>query len=68
MKILLKFSRKFREKFRKLWKCGFVGVSGTEPSEASQNIKKINRKINGNLQNFENFHEFLANYDLKNLF
>ena len=34
---------------------------------SSDNIKKISRKINGNLQNFENFHGFLANFDLKKL-
>ena len=35
--------------------------------EVSENIKKISRKINGKLQNFETFHEILANFDLKKL-
>ena len=43
------------------------GVRGAEPPEASEYIKNISPKINGNLQNFENFHEFLANFDLKRL-
>ena len=43
------------------------GVRGAEPPEASENIKKISRKINGNQQNLEKFHEFLANFDLKRL-
>ena len=36
-----------------------MGVREAEPPEASENIKKISRKINGNLQNFEDSHEFL---------
>ena len=63
--MLSKFSRKFREKFRKFWKYGFEGGSGGGPPEASENIKKSSRKINGKLQNFETFHETLANFDLK---
>ena len=40
--------------------------SGAEPPEATENIlKKISRKINGKRQNFETFHEILANFDLK---
>ena len=38
-----------------------------KPPEASENIKKISRKINGKRQNFETFHEILANFDLKKL-
>ena len=40
VKILSKFSRKFRGKFGKFWKYGFVGGSGggVEPREASKNI------------------------------
>ena len=38
-------------------------VSWADPS----NLVKISRKINGNLQTFENFHEFLANFHLKKL-
>ena len=59
--------RKFREKFRKLSKYGLLRGLGADPPVASENIKKISPKINGNLQNFENFHEFLANFDLKRL-
>ena len=43
----------------------FYGVRGAEPREASENIKKISRKINGKRQNFETFHEILANFDLQ---
>ena len=43
------------------------GVQGAELPEASENIKKISPKINVNQQNFENFHEFLANFDWKRL-
>ena len=42
-------------------------VRGAEPPEASENIKKIRPKINGNQQNFESFHECLANFDWKRL-
>ena len=35
---------------------------------AAKILKKISRKSNGNLQNFETFHEFLANFGLKTLF
>ena len=62
---VLKFSRKFRGNFRKFWKYGFVGGSGGGAPEASENIKKRNRKINGKLQNFETYHEILANFHLK---
>ena len=55
MKILSKFSRKFRENFRKFWKYGLA------------KILKSSRKINGKLQNFEKSHEFLANFDFKKL-
>ena len=45
MKILSKFSRKFREKFRKLWKYAFIGVrGGAEPPEASEIIKNLVEK------------------------
>ena len=67
LKILSKFSQKFREKFRKFSKYGFVRGSGGGAPEASENIKKTSSKINGNQQNFENFHEFLANFDWKRL-
>ena len=40
-KILSKFSRKFREKFRKY---GSVWGPGAEPPEASENIKKVVEK------------------------
>ena len=43
--ILSKFSRKFREKFRKFWKYGFIWVRGADPPEASENIfKKLGEK------------------------
>ena len=60
--------RKFREKFRKIleiWICRVFG--GAKPPKLAKILKKISPKINGNLQNFENFHEFLANFDLKRL-
>ena len=44
LKILSKFSRKFREKFRKFWKYWFVGGSGGGAPEASENIKKLVEK------------------------
>ena len=44
----------------------FSGLGGgAEPPEASENIKKSSRKINGKRQKFETFHEILANFDLK---
>ena len=67
MIILSKFSQKFREQFSKFSKYGLVWGSGAEPPEASENIKKISPKINGNQHNFEIFHEFLANFDWKRL-
>ena len=42
-------------------------VRGAEPPEASENIKKGSREINGKLQNYETFHEILANLHLKML-
>ena len=59
--------RKCREKFRKFSKYGFLRGSRGGATEANENIKKISPKINGNRQNFENFHEFLANFNLKKL-
>ena len=51
---LLTFYRKFRENLLKnLENFGNMDLQGSE------NSKKISRKINGNLQNVENFHEFL---------
>ena len=64
-KILSKFSRKFRENFRIFWKYGFVGGSGGRSPPKLAKISKSSRKINGKLQNFETFHEILANFDLK---
>ena len=40
---------------------------GSAGPEASENIKRISRKINGKLENFETFHESLENFDLKKL-
>ena len=37
------------------------------PPKLAKILKKISRKINGKLQNFETFHEILANFDLKKL-
>ena len=42
------------------------GVRGRSHPKLAK-ILKISRKINGNLQNFDDFHEFLANFDLKAL-
>ena len=33
------------EKFRKFWKYGFVGGSGAEPHEASENLKTAEKSI-----------------------
>ena len=41
-------------------------VRGRSPPKLAK-ILKICRKINGNLQNCEYFHELLANFDLKKL-
>ena len=38
---------------------------GAEPRKLAK-LLLMTQKINGNLQGFEDFHEFLANYDLKN--
>ena len=35
--------------------------------QARENIKKLVGKINGNRQDFQDFHEFLAHFDLKTL-
>ena len=43
LKIVAKFSLKFREKFRKFWKYAFVGDSGDAP-EASEIIKILVEK------------------------
>ena len=54
---------KIWQKSRKIWKYAFVGGSGAEPlpPEASEFIlKKLARKINGNLQIFENFDRKFA--------
>ena len=61
-KNLPKFSGKLWENCRKFWEYGFVWVRGGAP-DATEN----SRKINGKLQNFESFHEFLANFDLKKI-
>ena len=54
------------EKLRKIWKHSFVRGLGGAP-EASEIIYKFSRRIKGNRQNFENFHELLANFYLKRL-
>ena len=43
------------------------GVRGAEPPESNENMKKLVEKINGKRQNFETFHEILANFDLKKI-
>ena len=45
----------------------FRGFGGRSPAKLTKILKKIGRKINGNRQNVEDFHEFLANFDLKKL-
>ena len=42
--IFSKFTRKFREKFRKFWKYAFVGGSGAKPPEASDIFKNLVEK------------------------
>ena len=63
-KVLWKFSRKFRGKFGELGNIDLSGFLG-EPPEASENIKRITRKIKENLQIIEIFHELFANSYLK---
>ena len=46
---------------------GLSGVRGRSPQKLAKIFKKISPKINGNQQNFENFHEFLANFDWKRI-
>ena len=53
---------KFSLKNLEIW----ISTGSTGP-EASENIKRISRKSNGNLQIVEHFHEFLANCDLQKL-
>ena len=57
-KIWSKFSRKFMENFRKFWKYGFIGGSGAEPPEASENIKKVVEKSMGNCKILKLFMKF----------
>ena len=62
-----KFYQIFRENLGKnveIWIC--KGFRGRSPPKLAK-IIKISRKINGKLQNFETFHEILANFDLKKL-
>ena len=69
--IFLRFYRNFRENLGKnlenFGNMDLYGVRGAEPPETSENIIKSSRRINGKLQNFETFHEILANFDLKKL-
>ena len=51
-------------KFGKFRNMDLYGVQGRSLPNLAKLLKKISRKINRNLQNFENFHEFLANFDL----
>ena len=60
-KILSKFSRKLREKFRKFWKYGFVGVRS-----ASENIQKLVEKSTETRKNLKIFMN-LAKFYLKRL-
>ena len=67
-KILTKLSRKFREILESFGNMDLQGVwGGGGPLEPSENIKKLSEKINGNLQNFEDFQDFVANFDLQTL-
>ena len=43
------------------------GVRWVEPPEGSECIKKIHRRLNGNRQNSEGFHEFIAKFYWKKL-
>ena len=67
MKILSKFSQKFREKVRKFSKYGLVEGWGRSPPEASENIKKLVRKSMETNKMSKILHEFLANFDWKRL-
>ena len=66
MKILSKILRTFSEHFRNVWKCGFIEGSVAKPPKLAK-ILKNSRKINENLLNFENSHEFLADFDWQRL-
>ena len=66
LKSLSKFSRKFEETFRYFQKFGFLGVRGGAP-EASEIIKNLVEKSMEPCKLLKNFHEFLANFDLKKL-
>ena len=52
--------------FGKIWKYWFVGGSGAEPTEASENITKLVKKSKENYKILK-LHEILANFDLKKL-
>ena len=52
LKILSKFSRKFMENLENFRNIDLLGGSGADPPEASEYIKKICPKINGNQQHF----------------
>ena len=56
------------EKVRKFLKYGFIGGSGGgQGPRSSRKYYKISRKSSGKRQNFETFHEILANFDSKKL-
>ena len=46
------------ENLRKFWKYGFVGGSGAEPPEASENIKKLVEKSMENGKILKPFMKF----------
>ena len=56
-KILSKFSRKFGEKFRKLWKYAFVGVRGRSPPKLAKLLKTVEKSTETRklLKNFMNY-------------
>ena len=47
-----------RGNFGKIWKYGFVGGSGAEPTEASENITKLVKKSKENYKILKPFMKF----------
>ena len=67
LKILSSFPENVEKNLENFGNMDLYLVSAAEPPEASENIKN-RRNSNGNLQNVENFPEFLANFEFTNLF
>ena len=68
-KEILRLFENFIEIFAKIRKNleKFLNIDLSGAPRTLAKILKISPKINGNQQYFENFHEFLANFDWKRL-